>query len=315
MNTTSTNPISKRLSAIADEVRLRAARVLETEELTVGELASVLQLPQSTASRNLKALANAGWLRSRQVGTSTLYHLTLDELGVADRAIWLALRAELETDAEVREDARRLTAVLQKRKTDSAGYFGRVAGEWDEVRNDLFGKGFTAPALLSLIPNDWTVADIGCGTGNASAYLAPHVREVIAIDQSEPMLESAARRLDGMPNIRFVEGSMGSLPLDDGSIDASVAILVLHHVEDVPAALRDIRRVTRTGGLSLVVDMYEHGREDYRDTMGHRHLGFSEADLTDLYTGAGFEAPRITPVPSSTQAMGPSLFVACARAR
>ncbi|MEQ9616970.1 MAG: metalloregulator ArsR/SmtB family transcription factor [Phycisphaerales bacterium] len=307
-------PISTRLSAIADDVRLRAARLLESEELTVGELASVLQLPQSTASRNLKALANAGWLRSRQVGTSTLYRLTLDDLTTADRSVWIALRVELDGDPDVVEDARRLCAVLEARKTDSVAYFGRVAGEWDEVRNELFGRGFTAPALLGLLPRDWTVADLGCGTGNASAYLAPHVKQVIAVDQSGPMLEAASRRLEGFENIRFVEGGLGSLPIEDGSVDASVAILVLHHVRDAGAALRDVRRITRPGGLSLVVDMYEHHREEYRDTMGHHHLGFAEGTLTDLYTASGFEAPRITPIPSSTIAKGPSLFVATARA-
>jgi len=314
MKATSTNTITARLSALADDLRLRAARVLECEELTVGELASVLQLPQSTASRNLKALADAGWLRSRQVGTSTLYRLTLDDLGAADRAIWIVLRGELDHNADVREDARRLCAVLAKRTTDSAAYFGRIAGEWDDIRNELFGTGFTAAALLSLLPSEWAVADLGCGTGNASAHLSPHVREVFAVDQSAPMLESAARQLAGLTNVRFVEGTLGSLPLKDGTIDASVAILVLHHVSDLESAFRDIRRITRTGGISLVVDMYEHSRDDYRDTMGHRHLGFSESHLTDIYTSAGFEPPRITPIPSSTKAMGPSLFVATARA-
>ena len=314
MKTQLTIPITTKLSAIADDVRLRAAKLLETEELTVGELARVLQLPQSTASRNLKSLSAAGWLGSRQIGTSTLYRLTLDDLSDADRAVWVALRQQLEDEPTVREDARRLRAVLEARKTDSVAYFGRVAGEWDRVRRDLFGEGFTSEAMLALIPSDWVVADLGCGTGNASAHVAPYVREVIAVDQSEPMLEAASRRLDGAENVRFVEGSVDALPLEDGSVDACVMVLVLHHLEDVEVPLREMRRITREGGMALVIDMYQHGRTDYRNTMGHVHLGFSELRMQDLFTGAGFETPRIFPVPESRGAKGPSLFSASGRA-
>lgn len=314
MKTQLTIPITTKLSAIADDVRLRAAKLLEVEELTVGELASVLQLPQSTASRNLKALAEAGWLGSRQLGTSTLYRLTLDDLSHADRAVWIALREQLEDEPTVREDARRLTSVLEARKTDSVAYFGRVAGEWDKVRRDLFGDGFTSGALLSLLPNDWTVADLGCGTGNASAHLAPYVRQVIAVDQSEPMLKAAARRLDGAENVRFVQGSIEQIPLEDDSVDACVMVLVLHHLQDLETPFREMRRITREGGMALVIDMYEHGRTEYRNTMGHVHLGFSEKRMNQMYTGAGFEPPRIFPIPSKKGTKGPSLFAASGRA-
>ena len=304
--------ISSRLAAIADDVRLRAARLLEQEELTVGELASVLQLPQSTASRNLKALADAGWLASRPAGTSTLYRLTLDDLASSDRAIWVALREQLKDDPTVEQDALRLRSVLDARKTDSVAFFGRVAGEWDAVRRDLFGQGFTSNALLSLIPSDWTVADLGCGTGNATAHLAPYVKQVIAIDQSEPMLEAAAQRLDGAANVRFVRGALDELPLEDGSVDACVMALVLHHIGDADAPMREMRRVTRTGGTALVIDMFEHNRDEYRNTMGHAHLGFSDAQINALFTTAGFTPPRVFPIPSPKGAKGPSLFAASA---
>jgi len=265
MNTSTKTSLSTKLSAIADDLRLRASKLLEAEELTVGELASVLQLPQSTASRHLKTLASAGWIRARQAGTSTLYSLTLDDLNIADRAVWVALREQLVDEPGVVEDARRLRAVLDARKTDSIGYFGRVAGEWDEVRNELFGSGFTAPALLAMIPSDWAVADLGCGTGNASAFLAPHVREVFAIDQSGPMLESAAKRLEAFVNVRFIEGRLDAIPLDDSSVDATVSILVLHHLDDLEAMFREMRRITRSGGTALVVDMFEIGRASCRE--------------------------------------------------
>jgi DNA-binding transcriptional ArsR family regulator len=58
------------LSALADSTRGRMVRLLEGQELTVSELCDVLQLPQSTVSRHLKVLADAGWVSWRRDGTS-----------------------------------------------------------------------------------------------------------------------------------------------------------------------------------------------------------------------------------------------------
>ena len=138
--------ISTVLSALAESVRLRLLLVLEQEELLVGELANVVQLPQSTTSRHLKVLADAGLLKRRQAGPATLFKLVLDDLAPETRALWLAVRGQ---SGELSEDDRqRLGAVLSERRLDSQAFFGRVAGEWDDVRTRLFGGAFTLRALL-----------------------------------------------------------------------------------------------------------------------------------------------------------------------
>ena len=65
------NALIPALSALADSGRLRMLRLLERAELSVGEIASALQLPQSTASRHLKTLMDSGWLSRRSVGTAS----------------------------------------------------------------------------------------------------------------------------------------------------------------------------------------------------------------------------------------------------
>ena len=55
------HPLLQRLGALNDPVRLRILRLLDREELSVGELARALQLPQSTVSRHLKLLHEGGW--------------------------------------------------------------------------------------------------------------------------------------------------------------------------------------------------------------------------------------------------------------
>lgn len=302
-----------RLAAIADPLRLRLARLAEQRELTVGELAKIVQTPQSTVSRHLKALTDSGWLARRTEGTATLYQLLLDELPAVARDVWLAVRERSAPSAISEQDDRRLAAVLAERRTDSRSFFGRIGGEWDEVRRELFGKGFTPDALLALLDPTWTVADLGCGTGDAAERLAPFVRRVIAVDQSDAMLDAARRRLSTFPNIEYITGELERLPLPAESLDAAVAILVLHHLTGPAVALSEIRRVLKPGGVALIVDMTAHHHEEYRRTMGHKHLGFTPGTLESLLADAGFADIRTGPLPTDPEARGPGLIVASGR--
>lgn len=315
-----TTLVTDRLSALSDMVRLRMLRLLETQELSVGEVASVFQLPQSTVSRHLSTLGKAGWLLKRQFGTATYYSLTLDDLDESGRAVWVVVRAQIERSAETDEDDRRLAGVLADRKTDSLSFFGRVGGEWDAIRNELFGERITALGLLSLVHPDWTVADIGCGTGNAAELLAGCVGHVIAIDQSETMLDAARKRIGakGAGSVEFQRGSMESLPLANQSVDAACCFLVLHHVDEPADALREIARTLRSdkgGGVALVIDMSRHDRHEYRREMGHKHLGFTHDEIETMFVDAGFVAPLIRDLPGESDAKGPGLFAAAARLR
>jgi ArsR family transcriptional regulator len=304
------------LASLAEPIRLRVLRLLDGEELTVGEIARVVQLPQSTVSRHLKVLLDRGWLARRSAGTATLYQLVLDDLAMDARALWLAVRPQVGSRPEHDEDRRRLAAVLAERRLDSESFFGRVGGEWDAVRASLFGSDFTARALLSLIPRGWVLADLGCGTGNASELLAPHADRVIAVDQSKPMLAAARKRLAAHSNVRFAAGSLDKLPLPARSVDAAVCILVLHHLDDPVGALREMARVLRTergGGVALIVDMLEHDRAEYRQTMGHRHLGFAPEGLRAMLKDAGLSEATVQPLPSDPSAKGPGLLVATGR--
>lgn len=313
------NSVPELLATLSEMVRLRILRLLEVEELSVGEVAKVVQLPQSTVSRHLKVLSDAGWLARRAAGPAMLYRLVLDDLSEPARAVWLTVRGQLaegvDAPLELLEDQRRLEAVLAERRLDSQAFFGRIAGEWDDVRSRLFGGEFTARALLAMLPRRWTVADLGCGTGNASELLAVNVERVVAIDQSEPMLNAARQRLEGAGNVQFAAGALEKLPLKDASVDATVCILVLHHVPEPIAALREMRRVVRggRGGVSLVVDMIEHDREEYRQMMGHAHLGFAPGQMESMMKEAGFATARAEVLPSDPAARGPGLFVAVGR--
>lgn len=304
---------AERLDSLSEPLRLRLLVLLASDELSVGEVARVLQLPQSTVSRHLKILAEAGWVTKRAAGTATLYRMGAEDLDESAAALWHPVRVSLEGSREIAEDRERLAAVLSERPGDSQAYFGRIAGEWEDIRHELFGERFTLESLLGLVPSRWVVADLGCGTGDAAAWLGPIVERVIAVDRSPAMLAAARTRLEGVPSVEFLEGELTELPLGDRTVDAAVCSLVLHHVEEPAAVVGQMARVLRTergGGVALIVEMLEHRRTEYRHTMGHRHLGFRPEAVVAWLREAGFARTGYRELGRDPGGKGPGLFAA-----
>jgi len=309
MASTGSRPrLTDRLALLSEMTRLRLLRLLEAEELGVGELASILQLPQSTVSRHLKTLLEKNWIIRRSEGTASMYRLVVESLNAESRELWELARRQLGTPPQVRQDDHRLKQVLAKRATDTIAYFGRVGGEWDAVRSELFGSSFVDEALLALLDPRWIVADLGCGTGDIAARLAPLVSAVHVVDMSKAMLAAARKRLGGHSNVKFHHGDLTNLPLADESVDAAVISLVLHHVADPETAIAEAARILRPRGRLLVIDMLEHDREQYRQTMGHKWLGFHPSRMAEWFTAAGLGAQRTIHLPSDPSAKGPDLF-------
>jgi ArsR family transcriptional regulator len=311
MDTITEPRVFNRMSALGDLARGRLLLLLEQGEFTVSELVQVSQLPQSTASRHLKILADDGWVTSRASGTSRFYRMAAS-LDPAALELWSLVRPDVATAGLAEEDGERARAVLRGRRGRSREFFSGVAQRWDSVREGLFGSESVMFPLFGLLDPTAILGDLGAGTGHFAARVAPFVGRVIVVDAAEEMLEAARDRMDGGPNVDLRCGDLESLPIDDGELDVAVLLLVLHYVVEPQAVLKEVQRTLKPGGRFVIVDMKRHSREGYQEEMGHVWPGFHEAELADWHREAGLLDFAYRPLPARLKASGPLLFVTSA---
>jgi SAM-dependent methyltransferase len=293
------------MDGLGEPTRLRILRVLDGREMSVLELCDVLALPQSTASRHLKVLADRGWLTSRRVGTQSLYGFA-ERLPPRARRLWELAREEAAAWPAVRGDAERLRAVKARQ---AQRFFAGAAGAWKKLRADVYGARVDAEALLALLPPEWTVADLGCGTGALAAELAAQVRRVIAVDQSAAMLATARKVLAGRENVELHEAPLETLPIPDRTCDAAVASLVLAYLDHPAPALAEAFRILRPGGRLAVVEAARHDDLELKRTLGQAQAGFEPAALEELAARAGFAEISSRSLPPEPGAKGPGLVL------
>lgn len=300
------------LSALTDPIRVRLLILLENNELNVRELQDVLQLPQSTVSRHLKLLADEDWVTSRAEGPSQLYRLLSPREGSSRSRLWDLVRDEMTSTAAAKRDRTRVRPVLAERHRRSREFFDTGAGQWDRLREELFGARSELSAMLGLLDPSWVVGDLGAGTGAFSAAVAPFVSRVIAVDESKPMLAAARARLEGFGNVEIRQGDLELLPVREAELNLAALVLVLPFVPDPGRVLAEAAHALEAGGRILVLDLQPHERAHYSRQMGHLWHGFGQSQILEWMTGAGLREIRYVALPPLPDATGPGLFVATA---
>lgn len=124
--------------------------------------------------------------------------------------------------------------------------------------------------------SEWTVLDVGCGTGAALAEYEAVGCYVIGADPSPAMLTQARERLGPDADLRVIEGPR--LPVDDASVDLVLVSLVLHSVphDEAVGLLREVARVLVSDGHVLVVDFGTSGLRFPRGWIGRGIAGVAE---------------------------------------
>jgi len=275
----------------------------------------VLGMAQSRVSRHLGILREAGLLRDRREGTYVFYRFTAPREGPW-RDAWELARRELAGDPAAERDAAAVVRVVEARASRIRTFFDSVGPEWDALRKVFNDDALRARAIAHLAPPDWTVCDVGTGTGILAREVAQLGLRVIAVDHSPRMLEAARERLasDAITSVELRRGEAHALPLGDAEVDAALAHMVLHYVPQPAEALREMARVVKPGGVVVVVDFVRHEAEWMRDELGVLWLGFPADEIVGWLRDAGLTSVRVEHFASPSPARElPGTFLASAR--
>lgn len=295
---------------LGDAGRLKLLALCAAEELTVGELAEVLEESQPQISRRSAPLRDVGLVVARKDGTRTYL-----KTAAYDDAVYTDALDEGRRLCEMDGSLARLPAVVAAREEATRGFFDTADDGSDEVRAPL-GEDpnpFLAhlAALAPLLPERRLAVDVGCGDGFLLDVLAPLYERVLAVDQSPAQLARAARRVRerGLSHVRLWNGRYDDAELyrqvdEQGGADLVYASRVLHHASRPAEAMRAFSRLLRAGGHLVVLDYLPHDDETLRE-MADVWLGFPAAELSRLSESAGLELVSLTRVPDAWHPAGP----------
>ena len=288
-------PLADLIQALADPTRLRILALLRRLELSVGELAVLLEQSQPRVSRHVRILADAGAVERRREGSWVFLTIAPEEKTGA----MFALLDDWSDEASERvfdKDAGKLDRIRTERAEAASRYFAHHAEVWDSIRSlhvaeseveQAIGTALDARPLGRLV-------DVGTGTGRMIELFGKDASHAIGIDRSSEMLRLARVKLEaaGIPS-SLRQGDMYALPLDAGTADTIIIHQVLHFAHSPAEAIGEAARVLAPGGRLLVVDFAAHEREELRTTDAHIRLGFDDQSMEAWFKAAGMDVEQI----------------------
>jgi len=281
----------RHLRLLADPSRLRILLLLDKEELSVAELQDVLGMGQSRISTHLAQMKQGGLLEDRREGKSIYYRLR-PRRG-AEAEAFERLRTVLQEAAaeipEAEEDIPALAQIMRRRQDKVRAYFDDLAGKFG--RHYVPGRSWKglAETLLTLLP-PLVIADLGAGEGTFSQLLARRAKKVIAVDNSEKMVEYGTElaRKHGVKNLEYRFGDIQEIPIRTGTVDLAFFSQALHHAQHPERAVAEAYRILKPGGRIVVLDLLRHSYQEARELYADVWLGFTEAEVFRFLTDAGF---------------------------
>jgi ArsR family transcriptional regulator len=135
------------------------------------------------------------------------------------------------------------------------------------------------------------IADLGAGEGALSMLLARNAQKVIAVDNSDRMVElgTALVEKQGVTTLEYRKGDLEAVPIDDGTVDLALLSQSLHHAIHPARAVAEAWRILKPGGRITILDLVQHRFAEARELYADVWLGFTEVELENLLGKGGFQ--------------------------
>jgi ubiquinone/menaquinone biosynthesis C-methylase UbiE len=293
--------IVKSLRVLGDINRLRMLLLLSREELSVAELQEILGMGQSSISTHLAQLKHAGLVEDRRTGKNIWYRSKAD--GEVLSGLLGTLQQAPQEIPEAAHDQAALDLVLRKRQDKTRAFFDDMAGRLG--REYVPGRSWKsmAEALLLMLP-PMVIADLGAGEGAFSLLLAQRAQQVIAVDNSDKMVELGTQlaQKQGVAALEYRKGDLEAVPIADSTVDMALFSQSLHHALHPERAIAEAWRILKPGGRITILDLVQHRFTEAREMYADVWLGFSEVELELLLSKSGFENVHTAVVHKETEA-------------
>lgn len=289
---------------LGDPARLRILALVSEEELSIGELATLLVEAQPKVSRHVSPLRRAQVVHVRRAGTRALVTLADDALDT-DPFLRDAVR---EGRRLIQEDGSigRIAQVVSQRELPSRAFFDQSTDQDTEHGPMPLPPAMLAhlSALRSLLPMRHRLAvDVGTGDGGVLDVLAPLFDRVLACDRSSQQLALAQKRIRsrGYAHVRLHESEASDPAFvqrceELGGADLVVASRVMHHASRPASFLRGLVPLLHDQGTLMIIDYKLHEDTRMQEERADLWPGFSEGELKALFLEAGLQHVRVQPL-------------------
>lgn len=279
------------LRATGDPLRLLILRLLARDAFGVQELCQLLDIKQPSLSHHLKILLQAGLVTTRRERTSVFYRR--DPGGAVAGTLKHTLLAALDGHPLPAPVQSRLADIHQQRSDASRRFFAEHASDFRRQQEQIAEFQEYGPLVLRRAQRHagGVALEIGPGEGDLLPLLAPHFRQVIALDNSPEMLARSQAVCADLPTVSCRLGDLdddavlGALPRPD----VLIMNMVLHHVPDPQRLLARACRLLPAGGRLLLTELCSHDQDWVRDACGDAWLGFDPDQLMRWLTANGLQ--------------------------
>jgi 2-polyprenyl-3-methyl-5-hydroxy-6-metoxy-1,4-benzoquinol methylase len=284
--------VSAICKAASDPLRTSIIRALAKDSFGVQELAKIFSMPQPGMSHHLKILSTSGLLTSHRQGNSIFYRRTMVGGSKTIDSFVDALFRAIDGLAIPEETLERINQIHDERSAQSRLFFEKNSArfqekqghicEWDEYSNDFL-------EILKCVPDlkVKTVLEVGPGRGQLLSDLTRMFKKVVAIDNSEKMLDLARSHVGKTrANIEFLSKPLENFP--DANFDVAILNMVLHHMPSPAGTFRKLSQIVAKHGFVIVADLGSHDQDWAKESCGDVWLGFAPQEIENWAKASGF---------------------------
>ncbi len=300
---------------LAEPGRLQLLALCEAEELSVSELATLLEDSQPQMSRKVSPLREAGLLDARKDGTRLFLRTDLAAIGndpVLTEALAEGRRLSLADGSLAR-----VPGIVAAREEQGRSHFESPPASTSTASVPASPEHLAHLSALSLLmPGRALAVDLGTGEGLSLDVLAPLFARVIAVDRSQAQLARVAERVAarGFSHVSLFPGSYDDAALVQrvdaaGGADLVFAGRILHHASRPASAIQAFSRLLKRGGHLVVMDYLPHELDALRTEAGDVWLGFGAEDVKRFVKEAALTFLGDVGIPNSFHPVGPDASV------